>query len=409
GHAAVSRGGSGGGAARAAAARTPSMSRPAVTPSRPSFPSGGATRPGNTRPGNTRPSPGVVRPTPPTRPAPTRPTINPGGVRPAPGRDRPNLGGDRPNLAGPNLGSNRPGIGERPGVAKPLPATRPSRDDLGDFLRLPADRPNLPGNISNPPNLGNRRPATGDVRVNVGNQVAVRDTNLNQIRSHWGNATTLPFERNWWDTHRPDFNNPGWRWHGYWNRYPGYWYWRPATWVAYSTWFPWQWATPYQYSYGTNVVYRDNYVYVNDQQVATAEEYYTQAETLADKTPETKAPESTEWMPLGVFALADADGHDRGMVIQLAVSKEGMIAGTFYNELSDKTHPLQGTVDRESQRAAWRFADGANSDLVMETVVYNLTEDNSTALVHYGPDKTETWTLVRLPEPTEQEPNSNPS
>ncbi len=69
----------------------------------------------------------------------------------------------------------------------------------------------------------------------------------------------------------------------------------------------------------------------------------------------------------------------------------------------DEGRPLEGMVDRETQRAAWRFADGKNADLVMETAVYNLTQDELTALVHFGPKKTQTWLMVRLPESKENE------
>lgn len=157
------------------------------------------------------------------------------------------------------------------------------------------------------------------------------------------------------------------------------------------------------YEYGSSVVYRDNNVYVNEQPVATSQEYYQQADTIATNIPEDLEPEQVEWMPLGVFAIAEEGGVDSGMLIQLAVSKEGIIAGTFYNDLTDDGRPLEGSVDRESQRAAWRFADGKNSDVVMEATIYNLTQDESTALLHFGAEKTQTWLLVRLAEEESQE------
>jgi hypothetical protein len=170
-----------------------------------------------------------------------------------------------------------------------------------------------------------------------------------------------------------------------------------------GTWFLWNWNEPQIYNYGTNVVYRDNQVYVNDQQVATSEAYYEQATTIADSIPPAIDEEAVEWMPLGVFAIAEQGGVDNGMLIQLAVSKEGIIAGTFYNDATADGRPLEGMVDRETQRAAWKFADGKNSDLVMETAIYNLTQEESTALVHFGADQTQTWLLVRLPEEKEAE------
>jgi hypothetical protein len=107
-------------------------------------------------------------------------------------------------------------------------------------------------------------------------------------------------------------------------------------------------------------------------------------------------------MPLGVFALARDDGADTGMMLQLAVTKSGVIAGMLYNDATEEDRPVEGTVDQKSQRAVWRFADGKNESLVMETGIYNLTEDEATALVHFGPDDSETWLMVRLEESTDQ-------
>ena len=37
----------------------------------------------------------------------------------------------------------------------------------------------------------------------------------------------------------------------------------------------------------------------------------------------------------------------------------------------------------------------------METGIYNLTEDECTALVHFSADETQEWVMVRLDEPEE--------
>ncbi len=108
--------------------------------------------------------------------------------------------------------------------------------------------------------------------------------------------------------------------------------------------------------------------------------------------------EQIEWLPLGVFALSDESGESNS-VLQLAVSKEGVITGSYYNEDTNVSRPIEGTVDKKTQRAAWTFADGEDTDIVMETMIYNLTEDKTTALVHFGPDQTQEWSLIRLEEP----------
>jgi hypothetical protein len=38
-------------------------------------------------------------------------------------------------------------------------------------------------------------------------------------------------------------------------------------------------------------------------------------------------------------------------------------------------------------------------NIVFDTGLYNLTQPETTLLVHFGADKTEQWTLVRLQKP----------
>ena len=109
-----------------------------------------------------------------------------------------------------------------------------------------------------------------------------------------------------------------------------------------------------------------------------------------------------EWMPLGTFAVATSEKEgEPTKVIQLAVDRQGIISGTFFNQQTDVTQAVQGQVDKETQRVAFRIGD--NENVVVETGLYNLTQDETPVLVHYGADKTEYFLLVRLPEPEEGE------
>ena len=58
-------------------------------------------------------------------------------------------------------------------------------------------------------------------------------------------------------------------------------------------------------------------------------------------------------------------------------------------------------VDKRSQRAAWAFADGEHPKFVFETSLFNLTNDQATMMVLFGPkaDETEVWNLVRMEQP----------
>ena len=166
-----------------------------------------------------------------------------------------------------------------------------------------------------------------------------------------------------------------------------------------TRWVVFGWTQPYYYRYGSggNVYYENNVVYVDGQEQYSAEEYYEQAAEIAASVPEIsdEQAEQVEWMSLGVFALTQEGVSDTNLLLQLAVSKEGIIAGTLYNETTGTSRTVEGMVDKETQRAAWSPVDGKNTDVVMETGIYNLTKDEATALVHFGPNKTQTWVIAR--------------
>lgn len=183
------------------------------------------------------------------------------------------------------------------------------------------------------------------------------------------------------------------------NKVPPHW-WKWAGWGAAAGWIAGaHFSGPYYYGYGDNVYYEGDYVYIDGQQASTGEEYYAEARTLATSAPKVKAAETEEWLPLGVFGLYQGDAEDSNMVLQLAVNKKGVLSGTYYNVATKTERPIAGMVDQKTQRVAWTFADGKNTDVIMETGLANLTEDQAPALLHFGKDKTEQWLMVRQPEP----------
>jgi len=186
--------------------------------------------------------------------------------------------------------------------------------------------------------------------------------------------------------------------------------WRPVAWTAAAFWAGATWGTvaaacsypaePYIYDYGTTVVYEDNRVYYNGDPVATAEEYATQATTIATAGVTTEVSEKEEWVSLGVFGMVQGDEKDANKIFQLAIDKNGVIRGTYYDALSDTESPVSGSVEKRTQRAAWVIGD--RKDTVYETGIGNLTEAETTMLVHFGKDRTQQWTLIRLEAPEEQ-------
>lgn len=200
---------------------------------------------------------------------------------------------------------------------------------------------------------------------------------------------------------------------GYWGRYPNYrwgWgryrrnWWAWATVPAVNSWFVGSSVgQPVYYDYGNNIYYEGDNVVYEGETIATTEQYAEQAQALADSVPENADPDKVEWLPLGVFALGGSDGdvEESTLFLQLAVSKEGIIAGTFQNTATDKSFEVEGMVDMKTQRAAWGPA--GEKWPIMETSLLNLTENEASALLHFEDGSTQQWTLVRLDDPEKKE------
>ena len=145
------------------------------------------------------------------------------------------------------------------------------------------------------------------------------------------------------------------------------------------------------------MVYENNSVYINGEEVATSDEFAQSAMALASIAPpaDTEQAEQTEWLPLGTFAISTNEKDvDPSRVIQLAVNKQGIVSGTMFNSQSDQSYTVQGRVDKQTQRVAFRVGESEN--VVLESGLYNLTQDEAPVLAHFGEDKTENWLLVRL-------------
>jgi hypothetical protein len=307
------------------------------------------------------------------------------------------------------------GIGERD-------FARPTNQDLGRFLNLPeAPRGNLRGVDDRLPAAG--RPAIADRAHQFGEHRAInglpdkaqhdqwrdhRDEWANGIRDNVGHRWDNMFTRDWWHDHHGNWDHHQWWWnHGGWD---GHYWWGWATWPALTGWFAGSWGEPIYYDYGGNVVYNDNSVYVNDQDVGTPEQFAQQAidtaaagaqalpgDAASDATGDNTAEDPANWMPLGVFAVTKQGTDKPTIFLQLAVNKQGIIAGTYENTGTDQSLPITGSVDKQTQRACWTV--GKYKDTVMETGIYNLTQDETQVLVHFGTQKTQTWSMVRMNQP----------
>jgi hypothetical protein len=204
------------------------------------------------------------------------------------------------------------------------------------------------------------------------------------------------FDDHWW-------GGCGW---GYVGHYPvnPWWWWVPVTVSAVSSWVYASSPPPPVYAdYGTTVVYEGDTVYVDNKPVP-AEEYNEPIRELATNveqppppTPPAAEGQQAEWLPLGVFALAQEEKGDPVMFFQISISKDGKVSGGYENALTGDQKPIAGQIDKQTQNVAWRIGD--NLETVYATTLANLTQDVSTVAIHFGKDRVQEWLLVRMPAP----------
>lgn len=177
----------------------------------------------------------------------------------------------------------------------------------------------------------------------------------------------------------------------YYGNYPqGHW-WGWATAVGVGSWLGWN-RDPAYYGY-----YDDSYYWgSSDGSYGTTVDYSEQAEEIEAAADQ---PASDEWMSLGVFALSKSEGTavTPNIYMQLALNKDGLISGTYYNDTNDGAYEVEGLVDKATQRAAWKVVDSDNAP-ILETGIYNLTQDETPVQAHFTDGRTQEMLLVRLPE-----------
>jgi hypothetical protein len=230
---------------------------------------------------------------------------------------------------------------------------------------------------------------SGAIATNRGTVATSRPTLVNRgtvVRNNFNHYDC--FHGNWWGQHPSAWRATRWTTAAV--------VWGTASWAACSSYCGYP-AEPVYYDYGSTVVYQGDSVYVNGDAVATQEQYAQQAAAIADTGKQAQATKEEEWLPLGVFAMVQGEQTNGNDLFQLAVNKAGTIRGNYYNALSDATLPVYGSVDQKTQRAAWTVGD--KKDTIYEAGFANLTKPETTMVVHFGKDRTQQWTLVRMEPP----------
>jgi hypothetical protein len=217
----------------------------------------------------------------------------------------------------------------------------------------------------------------------------------------------MPFQASWWDGHHG--HDHGWNFWGNYashhHHHPWYW-WSWASAPALATYCNFGWGTPYYWDYGPGeyIYCNGGNVYVNGRLYEPVPVYYAQTVRLIDQAPllDEDAAADADWMPLGVFAVTPDGENQPSVIMQLAITKNGILGGTATDQQAGTSFNIQGTVDQKTQRAVWSYVDAGNHRIVMESSVNNLTQDESTGLIHYSANDQRVVEFVRMPEPDEQ-------
>ena len=192
-----------------------------------------------------------------------------------------------------------------------------------------------------------------------------------------------------------------WHHHSEWHHRPWSAWWNHPAWNDIAGWFGGGgWSSPIDYNYGPhgNVVYQGQTVYVQGKPIGTAAEFAQSAQSLASVSANDSPSDQGEWLSLGTFALSPDDTEEAPTrVVQLAVNRAGAISGVLYDLPQDNSIALHGSVDKTTQRAA--FTLNETGSLIAETGVSNLTQRETSLLVHEGPTQRELYRLTRLDAP----------
>jgi hypothetical protein len=214
------------------------------------------------------------------------------------------------------------------------------------------------------------------------------------------NSATLPDQGN---AVRQAYNGTGTYNQSWYGEHPDAWH--TNGWAAGAEWSGGSWAAvapaagvavaaqPVAYNYGYACTPPPGAQAPASQPAPMAADNYQQSAALAQNAPPAN-PQSSGWTPLGVFALVRDPASTPHYVMQLAVNKQGALAGNYTDLITDTVKPVHGAVDSQTQRVAWTVGD--NKSAVGEAGLYNLTQDQAPAVIHIGPDKTQQWLLVRL-------------
>ncbi len=308
----------------------------------------------------------------------SRPSSSPRGSRPS--------AKSRPKSGGKNLGGNDRGRKNLGGRPNQFPSSRPTAAGLNGFLgtgSFPRAANGRPGSQLQASQLSGSRLAGSQFSA------AQIQGQAQQITANLQGQASAVFTPQWYAAH-PN----AWQ-----ATHPNANVWAAATFGAVATWA----GLAAQPTGSSEVVYveQSGEQYAEDQPADEPDGEEAALLAAADVPP----AKSDDWMPLGVFAISPAGQPNTHTFVQLAVSRQGAIEGSYFDQLSGSAQPVQGSLDKQTQKVGWKVGSGA----VFETSVETLTSDQGPVAVYFDGGGRQTWALVRVDENTEGATDENPA
>lgn len=328
--------------------------------------------------------------------------------------------GDGGGQGGGHHGSGGVGqLSRQPGVIDRTPSMSRSGYSSGSVVNTGAGsrsllNPALP-NRSTP--VGTQNWSKGGP-INQANRSGTRVTSSNfnrDYKNRWeGNRNNADRVRDYYKRNRGYyknwFNNPN---SVYWNNNVNWW--QPAGWGTVSGWVGYDTGYPVYYydsEYDEPVELEPDVVnYINVYNNSPPQQQQQPVDPLQNMnvyipvvgntaTAPTAQPQQDvqgDWLPLGVFAVGrnTNDIEQANMFIQLAINKQGVISGTYYNTSTTVNREISGQLNKQTQEVSWKLSDNPNSAIVT-TGLYNLSQPETKVTVTFPNGMSQVWLLVRL-------------
>lgn len=183
--------------------------------------------------------------------------------------------------------------------------------------------------------------------------------NVQKWSQTYGNGPQ-PFSKNWYNNHPKAWHHN----HDHWDDHV----WVVATTDGVAAWLGW--AQPR----GTRVVYGYHPSGVSSQQIYDPNYF-------------------GEWYPLGVYSLVTGPYDNGTRMMQLAVDRQGNVAGSYYDLITDTSHNVSGRIYQKSQNVYWTLS--SNKNLKFRSSLGQLTQPQGTVIAKL-PGGDQQWQLVRL-------------